>query len=414
MAREDALPRSRYLGLSSRSAVGAWLRPLRTAVMSEAFLSPASVWMLSRVLFIVLTYFGVILFQSALHSAHPSFVHQLLPAWQRWDVQWYIDIAQRGYRWKKSVGTSPTAFFPLYPALIKLVVLITHRSYIVAALLLSNAAFFFALLYLWRLAHWEVGARVASRTVLYISVFPTALFFFAGYTESLFLFVTVACFFHLRRRDWLLAGLFGALASATRVTGVLLLLPVLYEYARSRNFDVRRTDWSIYGGLMVPLGLLAFIVYLQASVGDGLAFTQSQGAWQKVFTPWPWSGLLESVRQMVFVQPSASFFEAHNLINVTVAVSFLAGSVLAARRLGTAYALYLAAFWLITLSSPAMADGYPVPLISMSRYVLSLFPVFIYMGVLGARDRFHSVYLIGASAMLALLTVQFLNGGWII
>jgi Gpi18-like mannosyltransferase len=415
MARQDALPRSRMVSLEGKRARRDWARMAVEYARSAAFLEPTAVWILTRALFVLLTYFGVILFQSALHDpAHPSLVHQLLPAWQRWDGQWYIDIAQRGYGWKKAVGTSPTAFFPLYSALIRIVVMATHRSYIVSALLVSNAAFLGALLYLWRLARWEINGRVASRAVLYIAVFPTALFFFAGYTESLFLFVTVACFFHLRRREWLLAGLFAALASATRVTGVLLLLPFFYEYARSRNFDVRRVDSGVAGLLVAPLGLVAFMAYLHATVGDAMAFTQSQHAWQKIFTPWLWSGLLESVRQIVVVQPSASFFEAHNVINLAVALAFLAGSVLAARRLPASYAIYLAGFWLVTLSSPAMANGYPVPLISMSRYVLSLFPVFMYLGMLGVRDRFHSAYLVGATGMLALFTVQFLKGGWII
>src|SRR5947209_1422546 len=145
---------------------------------------PFSIWVLTRVLFVILTYFGVVLFNSVLHGPHPSFVHALLPAWQNpvshggWDTQWYIDIAQRGYAWKNPAGTTPAAFFPLYPLLIHAVVDLTHRSWITAALLVSNASFLGALLYLWRLVAWEFDGAVARRTILYISVFPTALFFF--------------------------------------------------------------------------------------------------------------------------------------------------------------------------------------------------------------------------------------------
>jgi hypothetical protein len=156
------------------------------------------------------------------------------------------------------------------------------------------------------------------------------------------------------------------------------------------------------------------MIYLQATIGDALAFTSSQQAWQKVFTPWPWSGFFESFRQILFVQPRASFFEAHNVINVGLGGLFLVWSTLAARKFPVSYGLYLAAFWIATLLSPAMAHGYPVPLISLSRYILSLFPVFIYMGVLGGRERFHSTYLTLSTAVLALFVVQFLVNGWII
>lgn len=382
---------------------------------------PIGVWLLTRVVFVALTYLTVILFGSTLHGQHPSFLHSLLPAWQNpnshggWDTQWYIDIARRGYAWTNPAGTTPTAFFPLYPLLIHLGMAVTRRSPLSVALLVSNGAFLAALGYLWRLTSWELNPRIAGRTVLYIAVFPTALFFFAGYTESLFLLLTVASFFHLRRKQWLLAGLAGGLASATRVTGVLLLLPFAYEYARAANFNVRRmVAPGLAGALLIPAGLVAFMAYLGWRVGDALAFTHGQAAWQKVFTAWLGAGFVETVRQIAVVQPVASFYEAHNLINGGIGLLFLVATVLAARRLPASYTLYVAGFWVVTLSSPAVASGYPVPLISMSRYVLTLFPIFMYFGTVGRLRGVHEGYLIGATALLSLFTVQFLTGGWIV
>src|SRR5579875_1329351 len=75
---------------------------------------------------------------------------------------------------------------------------------------------------------------------------------------------------------------------------------------------------------------------------------------------------------------------------------------------------YLAAFWLVTLARPAIAGGYPVPLVSPSRYVLVLFPVFMAGAQLG-RDRFwNDSYLVLSTGLLAILTAQFVNGGWIV
>jgi Mannosyltransferase (PIG-V) len=375
-----------------------------------------TVFVLTRFLFLVLTYFGVILFNDALHTpAHPSFLHRLLPAWDgRWDTAWYIAIAQRGYQWHKGI-TSPTAFFPLYPVLIRAGVAVTHRSYIVVALGISNVAFLAALGYLYRLSAWEFDDEVARRTILYIATFPTALFFFAGYAESFFLLTTVAAFYHLRRQDWLLAGVFGALASGTRVTGVLLVVPYVYEYARSCNFCWQNVRPRGLGGLaLLPCGLLAFMGYLHWKVGDAMAFSHDQAAWQKILTLKLWAGFAESLRQIFIVQAGASFFEAHNIINLALGGIFLALSVQVARRLPLAHTLYLVAFWAVTLSTPAMASGYPVPLISLSRYVLSLFPVFMYLGVLGTNRTMHDGYLVISAGMLAVLTVLFINGSWVI
>lgn len=378
-------------------------------------LQPLAVFGLSRALFLILTYFGVVVFNSVLHGPHPSFLHQLLPSWfHRWDTAWYVDIAQRGYDWKKPVGTSPTAFFPLYPLLIHVGHVLTRRSFNSVALATSNLAFLGALVYFWRLTAWELSREVAGRAILYIAVFPTALFFFAGYSESLFLLLTVACMYHTRREDWLLAGVFGGLAAATRVTGILLIVPLLWQYGWSCNFSPRRMRPSALALLLVPAGLAAFMVYLGRTVGDPLAFTHYQAAWQKIFTPFLWSGFLESARQILFVQPAASFFEAHNLINASIGILAVGLSVVAARRLPPAYGLYLAAFWVVTLASPAMANGYPVPLISLSRYVLTLFPIFMALGLLGHNRALNDAYLVLGTGLLALLTVQFINGGWVI
>ena len=166
--------------------------------------------------------------------------------------------------------------------------------------------------------------------------------------------------------------------------------------------------------LLVPVGLLGFAAYLQWTVGDALAFTHYQAAWQKISTLRLWAGFLETARQILVIQPAASFFEAHNLIEGALGGLFLVWTVVAALRLPAGYTLYLAAFWVVTLSEPAMAGGYPVPLISLSRYILSLFPIFMYMGMLGRSRAFHDAYLVLSVGMLSLLTIQFLQGGWVI
>jgi Gpi18-like mannosyltransferase len=387
---------------------------VRTWLRSGELRESAGVWLLTRAFFLLLTYFGIILLNSQFHDAsHPSFLHRLLPAWHQWDAWWYTNIAARGYTWHRGI-TSPAAFFPLFPLLIRVAVEVTHRSYELSALIVSNIAFLAALVYLWRLTRDELGHETAGRAILYVAVFPTALFFFAGYTESLFLFLSVASFYHLRRGDWITSGTFGALASATRVTGVLLVLPFAYEYFSARGFSLRRIDWRFIGLLLIPAGLLAFMLYLYAVTGDALAFTHSQVGWQKVFTLRLWAGILESMRQIVEGQPQASFFQAHNVLNLGIGLLFLIWSVYSARRLPRSYGLYMLAFWLVTLTSPAIAGGYPVPLVSLDRYVLALFPVFMYAGWLGRRRGFHDAYVVISTGLLALLTILFINARWVV
>jgi hypothetical protein len=126
-------------------------------------------------------------------SANP-----LLAVWGRWDAVHYLNIAREGYH-----GTE-MAFFPLYPTLISLLARIVGNQ-LIAGLLISNLALFFGLLYFYKLVEHQYNREVAHRATFYISIFPTAIFFSAVYTESLFFALTVASFYYIREHKWLTA-----------------------------------------------------------------------------------------------------------------------------------------------------------------------------------------------------------------
>ena len=146
--------------------------------------------------------------------------HHVVTAWERFDAQWYLRIAADGYR----VDDASAAFFPLYPLLTRLVGAALGDAWLLGAYLVSNVALVVALTVLYRLTALELSEAAARRTVLYLAVFPTALFLYAPYTESLFLALVVGALYAARRSAWALAGVLGALAALTRSTGLLLVL----------------------------------------------------------------------------------------------------------------------------------------------------------------------------------------------
>jgi hypothetical protein len=103
--------------------------------------------------------------------------YALLAVWGRWDAVHYLDIATQGYQ-----GTD-MAFFPLFPLLIRIVGSLAG-NHLVAGLLISNASFFFGLLFLYKLLEREYDRAVARRAIFYVSIFPTSVYFTAVYTES--------------------------------------------------------------------------------------------------------------------------------------------------------------------------------------------------------------------------------------
>jgi len=112
-----------------------------------------------------------------------------LDVWARWDSGWFLRIAQDGYATESSA-----AFFPLYPTLAGGLGRVLLGHYVLAGVVVSLAAAFGAFVLLHRLAEDRLGAEGARRTVLYLALFPTALFLQAVYSESLFLVLALAAF----------------------------------------------------------------------------------------------------------------------------------------------------------------------------------------------------------------------------
>lgn len=207
-----------------------------------------------------------------------------------WDCYWYGDIAQHGYQSHPEVlnfggpaGIANWAFFPLYPLLIggiqRLVpVPASLLGAIVSPLLTLGAAWLSRPLF-------AEDRRGYFLFAAFLLCGPFSFYFSTLYSESLFLLLTILAFVQLGRRNYLAAGLLGALLSATRVVGVLfvfsMLAEALIELARRPwREGLRRPDIAL-GVVLAPLGFFAFSAWLYFVTGDALAFVHIQRGWDR-------------------------------------------------------------------------------------------------------------------------------------
>ena len=140
-----------------------------------------------------------------------------------------------------------------------------------------------ALFFVFRVAERFYDARAARAATLTLAFFPTAFFLNAVYTEALFLALTAGAVWAAGvRRDLLMAGVFGALAAATRNVGVLLLIPLLLEWIRYR----REFGWrGLLGVALVPMGLAGYALFLWKRFGEPFLFARQQSAyWERELT----------------------------------------------------------------------------------------------------------------------------------
>jgi len=319
----------------------------------------------------------------------PGVADALLGVWQRFDTIWYTRIAMHGY----SPGDGTTLFFPLYPALIRLVGGVVFDNYLLAGIIVSNLAFFFALAYLYKLTELESGPQTASHTLIYLSVFPTAFFFLAAYTESLFLLFAVSAFYYARKGRWLPASLMGILAALTKQVGVLLLLPLLYEYLSEREFRLRSIRWSILPLFLIPVGMLAFLLYRHFWIGDSLSIAETyRTTWGvQLCPPWKsvatcWTAIWHPERfpklggELGAIFPRRVIYNSFNLACLGMFVLLTLVSFRALRPSYRLYAISLIPTFLLQLFRP------PYPLAAVPRYVVVLFPAFMVLGG-GVRNR---------------------------
>jgi Mannosyltransferase (PIG-V) len=304
----------------------------------------------------------------------------------RWDAVWYLHIAEHGYP-----RTTEAAYFPLYPLLVHAVGFAT-RSTVIAAALVSLVAFFVALLLLYRLTELELGSAAAGRTVVLVAFFPAAVFFSAAYTESLFLALSVGVLLAARRERWALAGALGALAAATRSAGVLLIVPALIMYLAERPPDGRRWRGDAAWLLLIPCGLGAFLLASQLMLGDAFATVHAQDHFHRAFAgPFSgvWRGFDESGHALSAIAGGDLTASALRKLALLVTVlGALCATVGVFRRLGPAYGAYAVLALAAGLSTPQAGH----PLSSSPRYVLVVFPLFMWLGaVLENRRAFAAV-----------------------
>jgi Gpi18-like mannosyltransferase len=344
------------------------------------------------------------------HGIQPvssGIANALLGVWQRFDTIWYTKIAMQGY----AQGDGATVFFPLYPILTRLVGKVLWGNYLLGGIIVSNVAYFLALVALYKLTQLEFDSQVAARAVVYLSVFPTAFFFLGAYTESLFLLFAVAAFYYARKGNWLAASIAGLLAALTKQLGLLLLLPLLYEYLAEREFAVRSVRRDVLLLALIPAGTLAFLLFRYAYIGEPQLVETYRVRWA-VNASWPWSNIADSLAAIFntgrfpALNPEDTLLRRifYNSFDLTCVGLFLSLAIVSFRRLRLSYGLYMVSVLFVGLMQNFRP---PYPIAALPRYVLVLFPGFMVLGTMVKNKALHWAVVAFSTMLLALFTAMF-------
>lgn len=381
----------------------------------EPWKAALSVFVLSRVLILFVSYLALRSFGTGTRHL-PTLADPHGSPWFQWDATLFTQIAAHGYS-TQGHSALTVAFFPLWP-------LLTHLAgspfgptlgvYYAAGLVLANLCFYFALVLLYLLLRADFDIAVARRGILYLAFYPFALYFFAGYSESLFVLLVVATFLALRRgttASWWLAGVLGFLAALTRAVGVVLVVPFVVLAAQRcwlASDPVRVRLWRMARMLapaaLIPLGIVAYMGYLGHIAGNPLFFQQMEVRNWGRHLALPWEGIVGALQGL------GSRVSTLNVVDLIFLLLPLAILMLGWKRLPPHYSLFAAALALVTLCEPLRAVE---PLASAPRYMMVIFPIVVICAIWGRDARFDRWYMAISTGTLALMVALFVSHHWV-
>lgn len=293
----------------------------------------------------------------------------------------YLDLAKRGY-----LEPGEFAFFPLYPAAIKLIQFLTFHNYFIAGMLVSFLSFCIGLFFFTNyLKLVGLNKKDIWWTTVFLILFPTAFYFNAIYTESFFFMLTIITLYFLKKKQYLWVFIFAFLASTTRLIGLFLFVPILYHAWKILDIKNIFSSKNMKLGAIIAspfLGLFSFAIYLWITYGDPLKFITAQKEMGEqrasLFILFP-QVIYRYIKIFITADYSFQYFVA--LIEFVVFCSFLAILIYALLKSfiqkKNDYVVWtLGVFSLINLLLPTFTGS----LSSIPRYALLSLYVFIFLG----------------------------------
>ncbi|MEK7110982.1 MAG: mannosyltransferase family protein [Patescibacteria group bacterium] len=330
-------------------------------------------------------------------------------SWGGFDGVHYLTISESGY-----VADFTQAFFPFFPWVIGIFSKYLSLNSLYSALLVGNLSLLVVTCLFWLLLRIDFKAGQSRQIILSLLFFPTAFFFGAVYGESFFLSLVFGSFLAARKKKWLLAGVIGAMATATRFVGIFLIPALVVEYwlqLKESGKSIKSGKFSavipVLSICIVSFGLIAYMVYSQQHFNDALKFIHSQPAFgasrsDKIILLYQ---VFWRYAKMAVTVDFFSLLYYRISMEVLSAVIFLILGLISFKNTRLSYAI----FGFLSFLAPTLTGTFS----SMPRYILVMFPVFIMIGswLNGENHKFRRwIYYSVSTVLLTINTMLFLGG----
>lgn len=323
--------------------------------------------------------------------------------WSNFDGSHYLEIAAHGY-----IGYQQ-AFFPFFPLLINYSSKFMGHDLVHVSLFLTHGFFLIALFFFWKLMRLDYSQKTSIWIIIFVFVFPTAFYFASVYTESLFFALVISSLYFARKKQFLLACIIAGLASATRIVGLFIIIPLIIEIYNSIQLKKIHSEFikSYLPLVIIPFGLIAYMIYLHVVYADPLMFMHVQPG----FGAGRSGGEIILIPQVLWRYFKILMTVSHASLTFWVAIlelaSFIGSIIVLLFALRKKIRLSYILFSISLILFPSLSGT----LSSIPRYIIIVFPLYIFFALLDIKIRIQLIIVF--STIQIILASLFLRGYFI-
>ena len=185
-----------------------------------------------------------------------------------WDSSWYLSISAKGY----TFSTQSYAFFPVLPLFTWLLNSLTQNPPLAIVVVSTLAGIAWIPLYQLAIEEYVGKSNAPLVTLLYAASPYVFLFTTVAYSEGFFLLATIGAWYSFKKKKAPIAIAFASLATVSRPTGLVILLPMLVEISETRRrtgAPLRLLDFLYF---VVPLAaFFSWLLYCRIMINDWIA-----------------------------------------------------------------------------------------------------------------------------------------------
>lgn len=323
-------------------------------------------------------------------------INELLLKYFRWDSFYYLNIAIDGYKNITSV------FFPLYPFLIKIFSFFVGYHW--AGFLVSWISIALSLFVFYKLLALRYqDEKNIIRTIALLMFSPFAMFFTAYYTESLFLLLSLSFFYFLKTKRWFIASIFACFACLTKNIGIILLAVYFCEYWQTYK---TKFNINLLYSLLILLAPLSYIIFCYLTFGDPFSFITEQANWPQHSFSLPWQNFYKYFTFSNDLNLSNYFYiYVHYFREFASFIVMLIAVIYFIKKQELDYVIY--GILLAFIFSSVM------PMMSVNRYVIIFFPIYIFLNEIFKKDFSWFILLYFSFIYYIFNLAMFSRGDWI-